>query len=159
MLHSYNNRCGLCFRVSPNPSGGDIACHTCHILPPSEIPWRLFLAALQAQKGNIYFTELAERVEYCNYACVARSVSVRAHSSAHLRDKDLYITTNNCLQCLYNQHGVYCILNNWCICINLSCGTSVPTLHDIAVRRMALHVRRCETCRTISRTGSQLCIR
>ena len=41
--------------------------HTCHILPPSEIPWRLFLAVLQAQKGNTYFTELAERVEYGNY--------------------------------------------------------------------------------------------
>ena len=41
--------------------------HTCHILPPSEIPWRLFLAVLQAQKENTYFTELAERVEYGNY--------------------------------------------------------------------------------------------
>ena len=39
----------------------------CHILPPSEIPWRLFLAVLQAQKGYIYFTEVAERVEYGNY--------------------------------------------------------------------------------------------
>ena len=39
----------------------------CHMLPPSEIPWRLFLAVLQAQKGNTYFTELAERVEYGNY--------------------------------------------------------------------------------------------
>ena len=37
------------------------------ILPPSEIPGRLFLAVLQAQKGNTYFTELAERVEYDNY--------------------------------------------------------------------------------------------
>ena len=41
--------------------------HTCHILPPSEIPWRLFLAVLQAQKGNVYFTLLAGRVEYGNY--------------------------------------------------------------------------------------------
>ena len=39
----------------------------CHILPPSEIPWRLFLAVLQAQKGNTYFTELAERAENGNY--------------------------------------------------------------------------------------------
>ena len=38
--------------------------HTCHILPPSEIDLGLFLAVLQAQEGNIYFTELAERVEY-----------------------------------------------------------------------------------------------
>ena len=35
---------------------------------PSEIPWRLFLAVLLAQEGNIYFTELAERVECGNYA-------------------------------------------------------------------------------------------
>ena len=43
-------------------------CHTRHILPPSEIDLGLFLAVLQAQKGNTYFTELAERVEYGNYA-------------------------------------------------------------------------------------------
>ena len=35
-----------------------------YYLPPSEIPWRLFLAVLQAQKGNTHFTELAERAEY-----------------------------------------------------------------------------------------------
>ena len=46
--------------------------HNCHILPPSEIPWRLFLAVLHAQKGDTYFTELAERVEYGNYACRSR---------------------------------------------------------------------------------------
>ena len=38
--------------------------HTCRILPPSEIDLGL---CLQAQEGNIYFTELAERVEYDNY--------------------------------------------------------------------------------------------
>ena len=37
---------------------------TCHILPPSEIDVGLFWAVLQAQKGNTYFTELAERVAY-----------------------------------------------------------------------------------------------
>ena len=52
-----SNPIGSASRVSP----------PCHILPPSEIPWRLFLAVLQAQKGNTYFTELAERVEYGNY--------------------------------------------------------------------------------------------
>ena len=36
---------------------GDRVYPTCHILPPSEIPWRPFLAVLQAQKGNNYFTE------------------------------------------------------------------------------------------------------
>ena len=41
--------------------------HTCHILPPSEIDLGLCLAVLQAQEGNICFTELAERVEYGNY--------------------------------------------------------------------------------------------
>ena len=41
--------------------------HTRHILPPSEIDLGLFLAVLQAQKGNTYFTELAERLEYGNY--------------------------------------------------------------------------------------------
>ena len=30
---------------------------TCHILPPSEIGRGMFLAVLQAQEGNIYFTE------------------------------------------------------------------------------------------------------
>ena len=38
-----------------------------HGRPPSEIYFGLFLVVLQAQKGNIYFTELAERVEYGNY--------------------------------------------------------------------------------------------
>ena len=41
--------------------------HTCHILPPSEIDLGLSLLFLQAQEGNIYFAELAERVEYGNY--------------------------------------------------------------------------------------------
>ena len=41
--------------------------HTCHILPPSEIDLGLFLLFLQAQEGNNFFTELAERVEYGNY--------------------------------------------------------------------------------------------
>ena len=41
--------------------------HTRHILPPSEIDLGLFWAVLQAQKGNTYFTELAERVEYGSY--------------------------------------------------------------------------------------------
>ena len=36
--------------------------HTCHILPRSEIDLGLCLAVLQAQEGNMYFTELAERV-------------------------------------------------------------------------------------------------
>ena len=37
--------------------------HTCHILPPSEIDWGLFLFAFTDSGGkrNIYFTELAER--------------------------------------------------------------------------------------------------
>ena len=38
--------------------------NTCHNLPPSEIDGGLFL---QAQKGDTYFTELAERVEYGKY--------------------------------------------------------------------------------------------
>ena len=41
--------------------------HTCHILPPSEIDWGCVWLSSQAQEGNIYFTELAERVEYGNY--------------------------------------------------------------------------------------------
>ena len=47
--------------------GGEIIYPTRHILPPSEIDLGLFLAVLQAQEGTIYFTELAERVEYGNY--------------------------------------------------------------------------------------------
>ena len=39
----------------------------CHILPPSGIDWRLFWVASQ---GNIYFTELAERVEQGNFVAV-----------------------------------------------------------------------------------------
>ena len=26
-----------------------------------------------------------------------------------------------------NVYSVYCILNNWCICITLSCGSQVPS--------------------------------
>ena len=44
-------------------------CHTCHILPPSEIDLGLFWLILQTWKGNVYFTELAERVEYGKYGC------------------------------------------------------------------------------------------
>ena len=43
--------------------------HTCHILLPSEIDLGL---CLQAQGGNTYFTELAERVEYGNYGLGSR---------------------------------------------------------------------------------------
>ena len=39
------------------------------MLPPFEIDLGLCSAVLQAQEGNIYFTELAERVEYGNYPC------------------------------------------------------------------------------------------
>ena len=46
--------------------GGSLP-HTCHILPPSAIDLGLCLAVLQAQEGNIYFTESAGRVEYGNY--------------------------------------------------------------------------------------------
>ena len=46
--------------------GGAPPIRTCRILPPSEIDWGLFLLfLLQAQKGNTYFTELAERVVEC----------------------------------------------------------------------------------------------
>ena len=38
----------------------------CHNLPPSEIDGGLCLLFLQAQKGDTYFTELAERAEYGN---------------------------------------------------------------------------------------------
>ena len=47
-----------------------IRIHTCHILPPSEIDLGLRLAAFAAREGNIYFTELAERVEYGNYVII-----------------------------------------------------------------------------------------
>ena len=40
-------------------------------------------------------------------------------SQSTIRDRNLYTTTNKCLQCLV-KHNVYSILNNWCICINLS---------------------------------------
>ena len=40
---------------------------TCHILPPSEVDLGLCLAAFAGSEGNIYFTELAGRVEYGNY--------------------------------------------------------------------------------------------
>ena len=41
----------------------------------------------------------------------------------YLRDNNLYTTTNKCLQRLL-KNNVYGILNNWCICINISCGIS-----------------------------------
>ena len=49
-----------------------IVIHTCHNLPPSEIDLGLRLAVLQAQEGDTYFTELAERVEYGNYDVVVQ---------------------------------------------------------------------------------------
>ena len=48
--------------------GGGHEYHICHILPPSEIDLGLcFGCFLQAREGNMYFAELAERVEYGNY--------------------------------------------------------------------------------------------
>ena len=44
--------------------------HTCHTLPPSEIDLGLFWADFKGSGGNIYFTELAERVEYGNHVLV-----------------------------------------------------------------------------------------
>ena len=55
--------------------------HTCHILPPSEIDLGLFLRFLQAQEGNIYFTELAESVGYGNYVI---GYDVRNNPPAHV---------------------------------------------------------------------------
>ena len=40
---------------------------TCHILPPSEIDWGLCLAVCVVSEGNLYFTEVAERVECGNH--------------------------------------------------------------------------------------------
>ena len=46
-----------------------------NILPPSEIDWRHFWAVLHAQKGTIYFTEFAQRVEHGNCdRCCARGL-------------------------------------------------------------------------------------
>ena len=59
--------------------------HTRHILPPSEIDLGLFWAGLclQAQEGNNYFTELAERVEYGNYAGAAADARANTNTHAH----------------------------------------------------------------------------
>ena len=51
--------------------------HTCHILPPSETDLGLFLVVLQAWKGNISFTELAERVKYGKYGSGAARAANR----------------------------------------------------------------------------------
>ena len=56
-MHMYKLIIVICITYSPYST-------------PSEIDWRLFLAVLQAQKGNTYFTELAERAEYGSYVCV-----------------------------------------------------------------------------------------
>ena len=47
-----NNKSYVVFTVSMLVSV--VQCPPCHILPPSEIPWRLFLAVLQAQKGSLF---------------------------------------------------------------------------------------------------------
>ena len=52
----------MCFRLSHPLTKS----HTCHNLPPSEIDGGCFGLFLQAQKGDTYFTELAERAEYGN---------------------------------------------------------------------------------------------
>ena len=52
--------------------------HTCHILPPSEIDLSCVWLLLQAQKGDIYFTESAERVEYGNYVLSPRVLRLEA---------------------------------------------------------------------------------
>ena len=46
--------------------------HTCHSLPPppSEIDSGLCLAVVAGSGGSVYFTELAESVEYGNYAAI-----------------------------------------------------------------------------------------
>ena len=61
--------------------GGENDSPTCHILPPSEIDVGLFWAVLQAQKGNTYFTELAERVEYGNYYSLRNSPQTSSRSA------------------------------------------------------------------------------
>ena len=43
------------FLFTETPAGVHHEHPPCHILPPSEIPLRLFLAVLQAQKGNTCF--------------------------------------------------------------------------------------------------------
>ena len=52
--------------------------HTCHNLPPSEINGGLFWLFLLTQKGDTYFTELAERVECgnCGGVCVRMCVYI-----------------------------------------------------------------------------------
>ena len=55
------------------PDGPGHGLHTRHILPPSEIDLGLCLAVFAGSEGNIYFTELAERIEYGNYGLVGHA--------------------------------------------------------------------------------------
>ena len=51
--------------LGPSEKRAESLQHTRHILPPSEMDLgAVFGLILQAWKGNIYFTEQAERVEY-----------------------------------------------------------------------------------------------
>ena len=63
---------------------------------------------MQAQEGNIYFTELAERVEYGNYAHgVCGAEEAAWHSDAvfrSLRNSEKYI--------VYNSNRILCIVYN-----------------------------------------------
>ena len=52
--------------------------------PPSEIDLGLFSAAFTSSKGHVYFTELAERVEYGNYGCVVVVVVVGITACSNL---------------------------------------------------------------------------
>ena len=44
--------------------------------PPLKQIWGCLWLCLQAQEGDIYFTELAERVEYGNYALITITATI-----------------------------------------------------------------------------------
>ena len=90
---STHTRVRVCPRDRMPPCLDACMTHTCHNLPPSEIDLGLFCLLLQAQEGNIYFTELAERVEYGNdvTACPHDCMPTCQDRPACLHDCHVYV--------------------------------------------------------------------
>ena len=76
------------------------------------------LSQVMSQCSIIYY------ISYCimSYRIMPYHFATSRYVTPHyiIPDINLYTTTNKCLQCLIQI--MYSISNNWCICINVSCG-------------------------------------
>ena len=100
-------------------------------------------------------------VSLCCHVVFSSLEADRTATNTSLCDNDLYTTTSKCLQSVNiywwwctnrcrmtvsDQNNVRCILNNWCIRVNLSCGkfssTSPPHAQTAPLRKKGPHVGR-----------------